>query len=115
MSALQSSTNPLFIKAQISRDDKELREIIKEAMDQHTPKSSSPSSSSSTKTPSKPRATGRKKPAPPPHAEPQKAVLMEVEPQFYGNFKGTPKGAPIVKKYPFSPPRNSWHRPAAGV
>jgi DNA polymerase gamma 1 len=117
MSALQSTT-PLFIKAQITRDDKELREIIKEAMEQHAPKSkssSSSSSASSTKTPSKPRATGRRKPAPPPHAEPQRAVLMEVEPRLYGNFKGTSKGAPTAKKFPFSPARNSWHRPAAGV
>ncbi|EGE07596.1 DNA polymerase gamma [Trichophyton equinum CBS 127.97] len=74
MASLQNSSNMDFIKAQITSDDKELRELIKETMK----KSSSSTSGSTSKSQSK---RGSKSPIPP-HAEPQKAVLMDVQPNL---------------------------------
>ncbi|KAL1956011.1 hypothetical protein VTO42DRAFT_7826 [Malbranchea cinnamomea] len=98
MSTLQSSNNPYFIRAQITNSDKELRAIINEML--------------STR-PKEPRTTRSKKSTPPPHAEPQKAILMEVQPKLYESFKGslTPNKVPFN-----SACRSSWKpRPLAGM
>lgn len=78
MSSLQTSDNPAFIKAQITSDDKELREIIKEAL-----KSNSTSASSTAHS----RKPTTKAPVQPVAAEPQKARLMNVQSGLYADFR----------------------------
>ncbi|KAL2830031.1 DNA polymerase family A-domain-containing protein [Aspergillus cavernicola] len=75
MSALQTSNNPALIKAQITKDDTELREIIKDLT-----KSNIPPKSFTTR-PSNSRA----KLSSGPSAEPQKAILMDVGSGLYGD------------------------------
>ncbi|KAJ5587423.1 uncharacterized protein N7459_003188 [Penicillium hispanicum] len=86
MSTLQASNDLAFVKAQITKDDKELREIIKEKT-QSSSALKPPSSRSSTN--SRGKATGWAS------AEPQRAVLMDVESGLYPDFR--------------TPPRNSSH------
>ncbi|KMQ44344.1 hypothetical protein HL42_4996 [Trichophyton rubrum] len=74
MASLQNSSSMDFIKAQITSDDKELRELIKDSMK----KNSSSTSGSTTK--SQPKRGSKSQI--PPHAEPQKAVLMDVQPNL---------------------------------
>ncbi|OJJ51007.1 hypothetical protein ASPZODRAFT_155998 [Penicilliopsis zonata CBS 506.65] len=80
MSSLQSSDSSAFIKAQITKDDKELREIIKDLgkANAATPPSSSSSSRSSTR---------YSKSASSPSAQPQRAILMDVQPSLYQDFR----------------------------
>lgn len=78
MSTLDSSTDLRLLRAQITNDDSELKEIIKEVLrdeGRSTPLPRSGGSGSGA-----PRRR-RQKPLvpPPPHAQPQRAVLMEVE------------------------------------
>lgn len=84
MSSLQTSNRVPFIKAQITSDDKELREIIKESM-----KANAASKSASGVTTARARKlTAKDSPsAPPVTAEPQRAVLMEVPPNLYPDFR----------------------------
>lgn len=108
MSTLESSKNTALIKAQITGDDKELREIIKGTIPPKTKYSSTTKTTSSTSS----TQTRRAKAAPPPHAEPQKALLMDIQSEFPSGYKGT---AP-AKKTAFTPSRNSWKsRPSAGA
>ena len=82
MSALNETNTPAFIKAQITKDDKELREIIKNTF--KTKADSVPTTARSTKMThlsSVPRS-----------AEPQRAVLMDVQPRLYGDFRNLPPG-----------------------
>lgn len=101
MSSLEGSKNPFLIRAQITNDEKELRSIINEMLDRgpKQPKTSTP------------RAR-KTKSNPPPHAAPQKAVLMDVEPGLYDDFYDIP----TAKKLPFNTYKNSWKpRPSAGM
>lgn len=102
MSSLDtSSEDPAFIKAQITNDERELREIIKERS-----KANSPSPSPSTTR--KPRM----KSSPPPHSQPQGAVLLEVQPGLANDFKN-----PVPNhKPPFTLHKYGWKpRPYARV
>ncbi|KAM5444332.1 DNA-directed DNA polymerase gamma mip1 [Microsporum ferrugineum] len=96
MASLQNSGSTDFIKAQITSDDKELRELIKETMK----KNSSSASGSTTKTPPK---RGSKSQVPP-HAEPQKAILMDVQP----NLLPGAKSQNLTKPSSFTIHRFSW-------
>jgi DNA polymerase gamma 1 len=83
MSTLQASNDPAFIKAQITKDDKELREIIKEKTASVIPSKPSPSRSTSTKPRGK--STGWAS------AEAQRAVLMDMESGLYPDFRTPPR------------------------
>jgi DNA polymerase gamma 1 len=108
MSSLQSSDQIPYIKAQITSDDKELREIIKDTM-----KASSGSKSPSDLTASRIRKQSTKpatkqKPA----GEPQRAVLMEVQSNLYN----APSSGANHKNHPFPYSKYTWkQRPAARV
>ncbi|KAJ6144847.1 DNA-directed DNA-polymerase family A mitochondria [Penicillium chermesinum] len=83
MSALQGSNDLAFIRAQITKDDKELREIIKEQT-QAAATTKKPSTRSTT-TKSRGKSTGWAS------AEPQRAVLMDVESGLYPDFRTPPR------------------------
>ncbi|KAJ0425432.1 DNA polymerase family A-domain-containing protein [Aspergillus carlsbadensis] len=94
MSALETSSNPALIKAQITKDDKELREIIRDLTKPNTPAK-----------PTTTRSTTRTKTTPP-AAEPQKAILMDIGSGLYGGgFRDFSQGSrpPQVNL-----PRHSW-------
>jgi DNA polymerase gamma 1 len=94
MSALQSSSDLPFIKAQITSDDKELRDIIKE-------KTTTLAKSKSTTTTTRQRTTTStsKKPA----SAPQRALLIE-EWNNYGRHSNSKPNNPIpFSKYPYKP------------
>ncbi|KAJ5629736.1 hypothetical protein N7528_003393 [Penicillium herquei] len=82
MSALQASNDVAFIKAQITKDDKELREIIKEKTRVTT--TAKPAASRS---PAKTRGKTNSWPS----AEPQRAVLMDMESGLYPDFRSPPR------------------------
>lgn len=99
MSALQSSSDLAFIKAQITSDDKELREIIKDktaALAKSKPTTTATAASASRQR----KNTRVSKPA----GEPQRAVLMEdwnsYGQQHYSNSK---QHSIPFSKYPFRP------------
>ncbi|KAJ5893826.1 DNA polymerase gamma [Penicillium taxi] len=97
MSTLQASNDLSFIRAQITKDDKELREIIKEKSMSTKPPIFRASSAKSHKT------TGW---AP---AESQRAVLMDMELGLYPDFRIPPPRNSSSNIY-----RNSWKsRPSA--
>ncbi|KAK2754537.1 DNA-directed DNA polymerase gamma mip1 [Arachnomyces sp. PD_36] len=103
MSSLNSSEDPAFIKAQITNNDQELRELVKETIKAKSPPSSS--------TP-RPRKPSTRTEAPH-HSQPQGAMLMEVQPGLMNDFKN-----PIpTHKAPFTPNRyGGWKpRPSARV
>ncbi|KAJ9250807.1 hypothetical protein DTO207G8_5799 [Paecilomyces variotii] len=93
MSTLQTSNHPAFIKAQITSSDHELREIIKEAV-----KSDSTSTSSTARS---------RKPKTPPPAQPQGAILMDVQSGLYHDFRSAPQGSKspqfTISKYSYKP------------
>jgi DNA polymerase gamma 1 len=74
MSTLETSTDPAFLKAQITSDEKELKEIIREVQKSHE-----------SSTPKVRRKTKASVPIPP-HAQPQRAMLMEVEDLWPSSF-----------------------------
>ena len=78
MSTLNSSNDPRYLRAQITSDDKELKAIVKEIEKETSDKSTSGSGQKSGN--GLPRGRRPKPKVPiPPHAQPQRAVLMEVE------------------------------------
>ncbi|KAF7506861.1 DNA-directed DNA polymerase gamma mip1 [Endocarpon pusillum] len=86
MCTLNSSTDLRYLRAQITGNDAELKEIIKEVMkDDPSSKPSPRSSGSGSGTPRGRRP--RPKVPPPPYAQPQKAVLMEVEERWGMAYK----------------------------
>lgn len=85
MSTLQASDDLAFIKAQITKDDKELREIIKEKTRSAT--ASKPSTSRNTTSKARGKSTGWAS------AEPQRAVLMEMESGLYPDFRYPPRSS----------------------
>ncbi|KAL4795961.1 DNA polymerase family A-domain-containing protein [Aspergillus venezuelensis] len=93
MSALETSNNPALIQAQITKDDQELRDIIKNLIKANTQ-------------PKKPTArstTTRAKPANGSSAEPQKAILMDIGSGLYGGgFRDFSQGS--------RPPQVNLHR-----
>ncbi|KAL4973156.1 DNA polymerase family A-domain-containing protein [Aspergillus desertorum] len=85
MSALQTSDNLAFIKAQITKDDKELRDIIKDV----TKLNSSTNANGTT-----PRLNMRAKATAKPVAEPQKAILVDIGSGLYsGGFRDFSQGS----------------------
>jgi DNA polymerase gamma 1 len=106
MAELDGGSNPevdvAYIKAQITSDDKELKSIVKEAEASSSAStgdkssgspnrgssSSSGSGSGSGSTSRSPRGRRPKPKVPiPPHAQPQQAILMEVEDRWEMGFK----------------------------
>lgn len=82
MSSLQAVNHPAFIRAQITRDDRELRDIIRDFVQ-----------SKSTAETNEPSTKGRVKPTGFHSAEPQKALLMDVQSGLYSNFhQHVPRG-----------------------
>jgi len=94
MSALQGSDNIAFIKAQITRDDDELKNIVKEAM--ANPAKSKPTTNRT-----------RKSVVPKPAGEPQRAFLMEDWNDYGRNY------SPNSKQNPFPFSKFSKHRTPA--
>ena len=91
MADLQKSVDVTFLKAQITNNEKELRDIIKEATSTSTPVTSSSSSSAATNpnfnsaTSTSPNNASPKRPLKskihiPPYAQPQAVFLPHVEP-----------------------------------
>ncbi|CAG7978877.1 unnamed protein product [Penicillium salamii] len=100
MSGLQASNDVDFIKAQITKDDKELREIIKEKTRAAT-SSNPPTSRSSTKTNAK--STQR------PSSKPQRAVMMEMDSGLYPDFHSPPRTS---ISHGNKPPHMGFQRPS---
>ncbi|KAL4941063.1 hypothetical protein BDV06DRAFT_195257 [Aspergillus oleicola] len=104
MSALETSNNPALIQAQITKDDKELRDIIKDLTKSNIP----------TKKPTPRSSTMRAKSANGSAAEPQKAILMDIGSGLYSDgFRDFSQGSrpPQVNL-----PRQPWKpRPTARV
>lgn len=100
MATLQATNNPAFIKAQITKDDKELREIIKEVT-----KTKAATSSTARSFRNGSKSTNF------PAAEPQKAILMDIDSGLYRDFRYLPQGS---RHPPFNINRQTWKpRPAA--
>jgi DNA polymerase gamma 1 len=100
MASLQATNNPTFIKAQITKDDKELRELIKEVT-----KTKSATASSTRSVRNGAKSTNF------PSAEPQKAVLMDIDSGLYRDFRYLPQGS---RPPHFNMNRQTWKpRPAA--
>lgn len=111
MSTLQASNDVAFIKAQITKDDKELREIIKNKTQSSTATAAKPSTARS---PSKTRG----KTSDWVSAEPQRAVLMDMESGLYPDFhtlsRTSSHGSKQSQVGLYN--RASWkHRPSARV
>ncbi|OQU97452.1 hypothetical protein CLAIMM_03381 isoform 1 [Cladophialophora immunda] len=103
MSSLNSSGDTAYIKAQITSDEKELKAIIREAENEASSRSASEASPAATPkgstgsrsasgsgsgTPGLPRGRRPKPKVPiPPHAQPQRAMLMEVEDRWDMGYK----------------------------
>ncbi|WEW61052.1 DNA-directed DNA polymerase gamma mip1 [Emydomyces testavorans] len=99
MSSLDVAQDTTYIKAQIASEDKELREIIKEIL---KTKPTSSQTKPTTASPARKRGTASKVP---PYAEPQRAVLMEVEPNLLEGFKGS-VNVPQAPQFTFN--RHGW-------
>lgn len=82
MSSLQATHDPAFIRAQISKDDNELRDIVKEVMKAKALSTASTSTKTS--------KTNVKSPAIPQAAGPQRAILMDVNSGLYNDFRNPP-------------------------
>ncbi|OJJ81432.1 DNA-directed DNA polymerase gamma MIP1 [Aspergillus glaucus CBS 516.65] len=98
MSSLQATYDPAFIRAQISKDDDELRDIVKEVM-----KAKAPSTASASVKTSK---TNVKSPAIPQAAGPQRAILMDVNSGLYNDFRNPPPHGNKNSHVSFQ--RNTW-------
>ncbi|KAF7720238.1 DNA-directed DNA polymerase, mitochondrial [Penicillium ucsense] len=81
MSSFQASNDLAFIKAQITKDDKELREIIKEKTQAAHSGKAATTRSSSAKAKSTTNAWAS--------AQPQRAVLMDVDTGLYPDFRSS--------------------------
>ncbi|RAL14633.1 DNA-directed DNA polymerase gamma MIP1 [Aspergillus homomorphus CBS 101889] len=86
MSSLPDSSHPSFIKAQITKDDAELRDIVREL----TKAKATAMAAAAAATGS---SNGRARAAAPPAAEPQKAILMDVGTTMYTGFRGYSQGS----------------------
>lgn len=103
MSALQVTNTPSFIRAQITKDDKELREIVKEAF--KVKSDTTPTTVRTRSSKARPESTAS------PSAEPQRAILMEVQPGLYRDFRNLPHENKTshfsLHRQGFRPPRSS--------
>ncbi|RAH70277.1 DNA-directed DNA polymerase gamma MIP1 [Aspergillus aculeatinus CBS 121060] len=84
MSALPDSNHPSFIRAQITKDDAELREIVKELTKEKTAMAAA-AAAAATQSPAAgtSQGRGRSRTTALPAAEPQKAILMDVGSTIY--------------------------------
>ena len=101
LSTLNSNPDPRYLRAQISGTDKEITAIVKEIQRENQPAPASitdndsngtSGSSSTVMKPAIAAPRGRRPkpklpPGPPPHAQPQRAVLMEVEDRWRMGYK----------------------------
>ena len=81
LSTLNSSNDLRYLRAQITNDDKELKSIIKEIEKDESSSNSSGGSGAPRGRRPKPKVP------PPPHAQPQRAVLMTVEDRWGMGYK----------------------------
>lgn len=95
MSSLQNTYDPAFIRAQITKSDQELRDILKEVS-----KIKATANAAAYKT-NKTRAKGPGLPT----AEPQRALLMDVNSGLYRDFRSMP---PQGSKHPMNFQRSTW-------
>ncbi|KAF9891773.1 DNA-directed DNA polymerase gamma mip1 [Aspergillus nanangensis] len=104
MSSLETTENSAFIRAQITKDDKELREIIKEVS---RAKATAPPSSRTNSTTARLNATTSSA------AGPQKAILMDLGSGLYHDFHNPPQGSRNPPQVGFN--RQNWKaaRPTA--
>ena len=102
ISAIQASDTPTFIKAQITSDDKELREIIRDAFKTNKSDVAPPPVT-------KRSAKTNRDSVIPPSAQPQRAILMEVQqPRLYGDFRTLGKASALnFHRQPLKPSRPS--------
>ncbi|KAJ5782730.1 DNA-directed DNA-polymerase family A mitochondria [Penicillium paradoxum] len=106
MSALQASNDIDFIKAQITKDDKELRDIIKEKI-RRTATSDSTSRAPTSATKVAGKSTGWSSP------KPQRAVLIDLDSVLYPDFH-SPRANSHGSKQGLGLHRPSWKpRPTA--
>jgi len=89
LSTLNSSSDIRYLKAQITGDDNELKAIVREIEKENSPSISNSSGNGSDSGSGMPRGRRPKPkvPGPPPHAQPQRAVLMEVEDRWGMGYK----------------------------
>ncbi|KAJ5558762.1 hypothetical protein N7461_002734 [Penicillium sp. DV-2018c] len=99
MSALTASNDIDFIKAQITKDDKELRDIIKNKTRATTGADTPKARTTSTK---KTKSTGWSS------AKPQGAILMDLESVFYSDFHNSSRSNSHGGKQP----QLGFHRPS---
>lgn len=100
MSSLQATSDPVFIRAQISKDDKELREIIKEVT---KTKAQTNAATYAARKESRAKSPARVSPA----AVPQSAILMDVDSGLYQDFRSlSPQGTSKHAHVNFQ--RNTW-------
>ena len=97
MSSLNSSTDLNYLRAQITSDDKELREIIRIASkpSPRTIDEPSPNDSNPTQKTAKPRKSRAKKvgtPNVPLHAQPQQPMLVPIEDRWAHDYKRAVEG-----------------------
>ena len=95
MSSLQNTYDPAFIRAQITKSDQELRDILKEVS-----KVKATSNAAAYKA-NKTRARGPGLPT----AEPQRALLMDVNSGLYHDFRSMP---PQGSKHAMNFQRSTW-------
>ena len=101
LSTLKSNPDPRYLRAQISGTDKEIAAIVKEIQCETQPTKASTAGSESSgdddsngavRKPVTAATRGRRPkpklpPGPPPHAQPQRAILMEVEDRWRVGYK----------------------------
>ena len=92
MSTLNSSTDTRYLRAQITADEKELKAIIREMEKEEdvakTTSGKGPDDENATSTPKRGRRMKPQVPVPP-HALPQRPILMEVQDRWNQGYKNT--------------------------
>lgn len=104
MSSLQTNYDPAFIRAQITKDDQELRDIIKEIT-----KTKAKANAETNSKPNSAKLRGRQAAGNFAAAEPQRALLVDMD--FHPGFRSVP---PQGGKHPVNFQRHTWKpRPSA--
>lgn len=98
MSSLQATYDPAFIRAQITKDDQELRDIMKEVTKAKVKANGETYAKNNASKPRSKKGAGVF-----PAAEPQRALLMDMD--LYQDFRSVP---PAGGKHPVNFQRNTW-------
>ena len=98
MSSLQATYDPAFIRAQITKDDQELRDIMKEVTKAKVKANGETYAKTNASKPRSKKGAGVF-----PAAEPQRALLMDMD--LYQDFRSVP---PAGGKHPVNFQRNTW-------